>query len=74
MNAVTGQAESVVAELERFFTEQGAGEYLGEPVTQAAHMLQAAACAQAEGRVTHSSPRRYCTTSATSLARSAGRS
>ena len=48
MNSVTGHAESVVAELERFFTEQGANEYLGEPVTQAAHMLQAAACAQAE--------------------------
>lgn len=47
MYATAGQAESVVAELERFFTEQGANEYLGEPVTQAAHMLQAAARAQA---------------------------
>ena len=49
MNASTGHAPSVVAELERFFTEQGASEYLGEPVTQAAHMLQAAARAQAAG-------------------------
>jgi gamma-butyrobetaine dioxygenase len=38
----------VVAQLAALFTEQGANEYLGEPVTQAAHMLQAAACAQAE--------------------------
>jgi gamma-butyrobetaine dioxygenase len=37
----------VVAQLGALFAEQGAGEYLGEPVTQASHMLQAAACAQA---------------------------
>jgi gamma-butyrobetaine dioxygenase len=36
----------VIAEL---FTSQGAREYLGEPVTQAAHMLQAAALAEAAG-------------------------
>lgn len=48
MDANAGHAESIVAELERLFTEQGANEYLGEPVTQAAHMLQAAARAQAE--------------------------
>jgi phosphonate degradation associated HDIG domain protein len=36
----------VIAEL---FATEGAGEYLGEPVTQAAHMLQAAALAEAAG-------------------------
>jgi gamma-butyrobetaine dioxygenase len=39
----------IVAQLGRLFAEQGENEYLGEPVTQAAHMLQAAACAQAAG-------------------------
>jgi gamma-butyrobetaine dioxygenase len=39
-------AESIVADLERLFADQGANEYLGEPVTQAAHMLQAAARAR----------------------------
>jgi gamma-butyrobetaine dioxygenase len=36
----------VIAEL---FAAEGASEYLGEPVTQAAHMLQAAALAEAAG-------------------------
>ena len=40
---------SVVAELERLFTEEGAEEYFGEAVTQAAHMLQAAAFAESAG-------------------------
>jgi gamma-butyrobetaine dioxygenase len=31
------------------FASEGAAEYLGEPVTQAAHMLQAAALAEKEG-------------------------
>jgi phosphonate degradation associated HDIG domain protein len=31
------------------FASEGAAEYLGEPVTQAAHMLQAAALAEREG-------------------------
>jgi len=48
MNVAAGHAASVVAELERLFTEQGASEYLGEPVTQAAHMLQSAARARTE--------------------------
>jgi gamma-butyrobetaine dioxygenase len=39
----------VVTLLARLFAEQGAGEYLGEAVTQAEHMLQAAACAQTAG-------------------------
>jgi gamma-butyrobetaine dioxygenase len=39
----------VVAQLGTLFAKQGANEYLGEPVTQASHMLQAAACAQATG-------------------------
>jgi gamma-butyrobetaine dioxygenase len=49
VNRSAGPAEAVVARLERIFTEEGANEYLGEPVTQAAHMLQAAALARAEG-------------------------
>jgi gamma-butyrobetaine dioxygenase len=36
----------VIADL---FATEGASEYLGEPVTQASHMLQAAALAQAAG-------------------------
>ena len=36
----------VIAEL---FAAEGASEYLGEPVTQAAHMLQAGALAEAAG-------------------------
>jgi phosphonate degradation associated HDIG domain protein len=39
----------VVTLLEKLFAEQGAGEYLGEAVTQAEHMLQAAARAQTAG-------------------------
>jgi gamma-butyrobetaine dioxygenase len=41
--------EDVVDQLARLFAEQGESEYLGEPVTQAEHMLQAAACAEAAG-------------------------
>ena len=39
----------VVDRLAELFAEQGGNEYLGEPVTQAAHMLQAAAGAVAAG-------------------------
>jgi phosphonate degradation associated HDIG domain protein len=39
----------VVARLARLFAEQGEGEYLGEAVTQAEHMFQAAARAQRSG-------------------------
>jgi gamma-butyrobetaine dioxygenase len=42
-------AEEVVDLLGELFEQQGASEYLGEPVTQAEHMLQAAAGAQAGG-------------------------
>ena len=38
-----------VARLEELFEVQGASEYLGEAVTQAAHMLQAARLAELEG-------------------------
>ena len=38
-----------VARLAKLFAEQGEGEYLGEAVTQAEHMYQAAACAQRSG-------------------------
>ncbi|OIJ90597.1 gamma-butyrobetaine dioxygenase [Streptomyces sp. MUSC 14] len=47
--AVLRRALGIVAELEQLFTDQGAGEYLGEPVTQAEHMLQTAAHAEAAG-------------------------
>jgi gamma-butyrobetaine dioxygenase len=36
----------IIAEL---FASEGAADYLGEPVTQAAHMLQAAALAESDG-------------------------
>ncbi|HWG23011.1 phosphonate degradation HD-domain oxygenase [Actinospica sp.] len=39
----------VVDELATLFAEQGGNEYLGEAVTQAEHMLRAAACAEAAG-------------------------
>ena len=39
--------QDVVDQLAKLFAEQGQSEYLGEPVTQAEHMLQAAACAEA---------------------------
>jgi gamma-butyrobetaine dioxygenase len=41
--------QDIVDLLGRLFSEQGESEYLGEPVTQAEHMLQAAACAEAAG-------------------------
>ena len=43
------QAVQAVDVLARLFAEQGGNEYLGEPVTQAEHMLQAAACARVAG-------------------------
>ena len=42
-------SQTIVDRLATLFAEQGENEYLGEPVTQAAHMLQAAARAQAAG-------------------------
>ena len=39
----------VVDLLAELFAEQGGSEYFGEAVTQAEHMLQAAACAEAAG-------------------------
>ncbi len=44
--AAGGDPISVIANL---FATEGANEYLGEPVTQASHMLQAAALARASG-------------------------
>jgi gamma-butyrobetaine dioxygenase len=41
--------QDIVDDLAKLFAEQGGNEYLGEAVTQAEHMLQAAACAQAAG-------------------------
>jgi gamma-butyrobetaine dioxygenase len=48
MNSVHS-TEEVVNLLGELFEQQGASEYLGEPVTQGEHMLQAAACAAAAG-------------------------
>jgi phosphonate degradation associated HDIG domain protein len=42
----TGDPVRVIADL---FAAEGAGEYFGEPVTQAQHMLQAAALAEGAG-------------------------
>jgi gamma-butyrobetaine dioxygenase len=42
----TGDPVAVIAEL---FASEGAADYLGEPVTQAEHMLQAAALAERAG-------------------------
>jgi gamma-butyrobetaine dioxygenase len=44
---------TIVDEIAGLFAEQGAGEYLGEAVTMAEHMLQAAAIAAAEGADEH---------------------
>jgi len=38
-----------VRQIARLFGSEGAAEYLGEPVTQAAHMLQAARLAELDG-------------------------
>ena len=45
----TKNPTEVVTRLAKLFAEQGEGEYLGEAVTQAEHMYQAAACAQQSG-------------------------
>ena len=39
------QAEHAWAEISALFSEMGAADYVGEPVSQAEHMLQAAKCA-----------------------------
>lgn len=44
--AVTGDPAQIIAAL---FASEGAAEYFGEPVTQAEHMLQAAALAERDG-------------------------
>ena len=41
-------ADDAVTVLAGLFASEGAAEYLGEPVSQAAHMLQAAALAERE--------------------------
>ena len=46
MDATSSRAADVIGEL---FASEGAADYLGEPVTQAAHMLQAAALAESSG-------------------------
>ncbi|GAA2123115.1 hypothetical protein GCM10009759_74010 [Kitasatospora saccharophila] len=47
--AVLRRGTAVLDELEALFEGEGSGEYLGEAVTLAAHMLQAAALARAAG-------------------------
>jgi gamma-butyrobetaine dioxygenase len=47
--AVLRRRTAALDELEELFEGEGAGEYLGEAVTLAAHMLQAAALARAAG-------------------------
>lgn len=42
-------ADDAVRVIAGLFTSEGAAEYLGEPVTQAAHMLQAAMLAEQDG-------------------------
>ncbi len=42
-------ADDAVAAISGMFASEGAAEYLGEPVSQAAHMLQAAALAERDG-------------------------
>ncbi len=42
-------ADDAVAAIACLFASEGAEEYLGEPVSQAAHMLQAAALAERDG-------------------------
>src|SRR5580704_4794889 len=46
MTATTQQPVQIIADL---FASEGASDYLGEPVTQAEHMLQAAALAERSG-------------------------
>jgi gamma-butyrobetaine dioxygenase len=59
-----------VGQIADLFAKQGAAEYLGEAVTQAAHMLQAAHLAEREGA--HDAlVRRPAATSATSPVSSA---
>ena len=58
----------VIADL---FAAEGAGDYPGEPVTQAQHMLQAAALAEGAGAAPNWSPPPCCMTWATSPGRSA---
>src|SRR5215469_1555716 len=46
MDVVSRSAVDIIGDL---FAGEGAADYLGEPVTQAAHMLQAAALAERSG-------------------------
>ena len=60
---------SPVDRLAELFASEGAGDYLGEPVTVAQHLLQAGALARGGRRAgRRSSPPRCCTTPATCAA------
>ena len=43
-------SQNIVNHIEDVFTRRGAESYLGEDVTMAQHMLQAAQCAEKSGR------------------------
>jgi len=60
---------SPVDRLAGLFASEGAGEYLGEPVTVAQHLLQAGPSRSPRTRRPPSSPPRCCTTPATCAAR-----
>ena len=62
----TADPVRVIADL---FAAEGASEYLGEPVSQAAHMLQAAALAEGPAPARNWWRRRCCTTWGTSPGR-----
>ncbi|GAA1404013.1 hypothetical protein GCM10009639_49530 [Kitasatospora putterlickiae] len=51
--AVLHRRSAALDELEALFAGEGAGEYLGEAVTMAEHMLQAGALAEAAGAAPH---------------------
>ncbi|MER6361259.1 TauD/TfdA family dioxygenase [Kitasatospora sp. NPDC001527] len=51
--AVLDRRVAALDELEALFAGEGAGEYLGEAVTMAEHMLQAGALAEAAGAAPH---------------------
>ncbi|WP_330294565.1 phosphonate degradation HD-domain oxygenase [Streptomyces sp. NBC_00503] len=50
---ITAEAPGPIDELARLFEGEGSAEYLGEAVTQAGHMLQAGALAEAAGAPAH---------------------
>ena len=60
-------SNTIVAHLSDIFGHSGAQQYLGEPVTMAQHMLQAASLADQQGVLKLWLPRHSCMTLAISL-------